>query len=234
MFDNYEFRASSLPTLMTKSKKKGVLSQTTKSVLNEIYLDEIYGRKKIISSKYIEKGIERENESIALYRKTSQVFVEKNDQEFHNGILKGTPDILHNDFVVDIKTNWDIFTFFSVDAKKAETDYFYQLVAYMILTQRKKAKLAYCLISNDEFTLFQEFQKIKYNKGYDDDDPMLVDIEDQIRTNHTYDDIDIKKRIKIFEFALDDDLEIQVNEQLEACRSYLNNLYESSKKNNVL
>lgn len=221
-FTNYKFRPSQLTALMTKPRSKSeLLSETAKSILDEIYIKEIYGRQKIIVSKYLEKGTNQENESISMYRKHFQIFAEKNETTFENPFLKGTPDIVLTNKVVDVKTCWDIWTFHSVDAEKARRDYYYQLVAYMLLTGKKTAELAYCLVSNDEYTIYSELQKIKYMKGLDDNDPALDDYEAQLRSNHTYDDIPLESRIKVFSFELDKTERKNIAATLKACRAYL-------------
>ena len=53
---NFKCRASALGHLMTNARSKSeTLSQTTKSYLQEWYKEQIYGVKKQIKSKYIEK-----------------------------------------------------------------------------------------------------------------------------------------------------------------------------------
>lgn len=223
-FDNHKFRPSQLPALMTKSKTKGDLSDTVKTVLNEIFIREVYNREKIIVSKYMEKGTEKEPESISLYRKVTQQFVKKNEAKFENEFLCGTPDLILKDRIVDIKTNWDIWTFFKSSEKTAQSDYYWQLVAYMLLTDKTKADLAYCLVDNDEYTIFNETQKIKFFQGLTDESPELEQIEDQIRRNNTYSDIPEPKRVKIYSFDLGETDKQQIEAQLTLCRDYLNSL----------
>lgn len=221
-FSNYKFRASSMPTLMTKSRSKSdILSETAKSLLHEIYIEAKYGRKKVLCTKYLEKGTNQENESISLYRKYTQNFFQKNERKYENDFLCGTPDIILDDCIVDIKTSWDIFTFSKVDRDQAYKDYYYQLATYMILTGKTKARLVYCLVNNDEWQIYSELQKIRYMKGLDDSSPILEEYEQQIRLNNTYDDIPLSERIKVFDFDFDgDDLEKILN-TLQECRKYL-------------
>jgi len=224
-FDKYKFRPSQLPLLMTKPKLKSeALSGTAKSILDDIFIKEVYGREKIITSKYLEKGTNQESESISLYRKVKQVFVAKNEQKLENDYLAGTPDLILEDKIVDVKTNWDIWTFHQVDEAKAKKDYYYQLVAYMILTKKTKAELAYCLISNDDYTIISELQKIKYSKGLKDESPELEEYEEQITKNNKYEDIEQSKRLKVFSFELDKEEEERIINTLKECRKYLNNL----------
>ena len=52
-----KFRASQLGKLMTDARTKTGLSETTKSALLEIAIQNKYNRYKEISNKYIEKGV---------------------------------------------------------------------------------------------------------------------------------------------------------------------------------
>ncbi len=62
--NNTLFRASQLGKLMTDARTKSGLSETTKSALLEVYIQQRYNRYKEISNKYIEKGLAVENDAI--------------------------------------------------------------------------------------------------------------------------------------------------------------------------
>ncbi len=229
MFNNYLFRPSQLDKLMTNPKSKSeLLSATTKSVLDEIFIREFYGREKIVVSKYMEKGTERENDSISLYRQFRQEFMVKNEEKLSNKFLTGTPDIIQSSIVVDIKTCWDIFTFFAKDPIDAKKTYYWQLVGYMMLTKKKKATLAYCLVDNDEYTIYQEVKKIQYTRGLDEikDQEELLKIEEQIRKNNTYSDIPTSQKVKEYHFELDTEDIDELKNRIILWREYLNSLYQ--------
>jgi hypothetical protein len=227
-FDNYQFRPSQLPDLMRSGKKAGTLSKTTQSILDKIFIKEKYGREEIIVSKYMEKGTSKEDKSIELYSIATDptIKLEKNQDRLQNEYLIGTPDLILEDKVVDIKTSWSIWTYFAVDEAKAKEDYYYQLVAYMLLTGKKKAELAYCLVDNEEFTIYSELRKIQFGLGLDELNDMdkIAELEAQVRYNHTYGDIPISERVKIFHFELLEDEEEKIKAQLDLCKQYLNSL----------
>ena len=60
--EQVKFRASQLGKLMTDARTKTGLSETCKSALLEVYVQQKYKRYKEISNKYIEKGIAVEND----------------------------------------------------------------------------------------------------------------------------------------------------------------------------
>ena len=62
-----KIRASSIGKIMTNPKTKGEsLSQTTKTYLQELAVEEVYNIRKEFSSRYTDKGNEVEELSIAL------------------------------------------------------------------------------------------------------------------------------------------------------------------------
>ncbi len=123
--NNTLFRASQLGKLMTDARTKSGLSETTKSALLEVYIQQKYNRYKEISNKYIEKGLAVENDAIDMWRRHRGEIVFKNEEMFVNEYIKGTPDLLIKDDetglvvnVPDIKSSWDIHTF--MDAMKID------------------------------------------------------------------------------------------------------------------
>lgn len=222
---NYKFRPSQLDCLMTASRKKGELSETTKSVLQEIWIKETYKKEKIITSKFMEKGISKENESISLYRQFSQQFCKKNEEKLENDYFVGTPDLIFSNKVVDIKTSWDIWTFAKVNYKDASKNYQYQLLAYMSLTGKSQSQLAYCLVDNSDFIIYSEVKKLVWSLGLDEqkNQDVITKLEDQIIRNNTYSDIPLADRVKIFDFEFSQKNLETIYTQLDLCRNYLIN-----------
>ena len=61
----FKIRCSAIGQIMTNSRSKSeALSKTTKSYLQEWVKEQIYKRKKTISSKYLEKGLIMEDNSL--------------------------------------------------------------------------------------------------------------------------------------------------------------------------
>jgi len=161
-FDNYKFHPSSLGKIMTGSRDKDdPLGETCKTHLLECFISEVYHRRKDITTKYMEKGILQEEESITLYSLVTGKFHKKNKETIENDFLIGTPDLFDGEsirnasHVIDIKTSWDIFTFYEVMLKPINKTYYWQLQAYMDLSGASKARLAYCLV-NTPFTLIED------------------------------------------------------------------------------
>ena len=65
---NFKCRASALGQLMTNARSKSeTLSQTAKSYIEDWVKEQIYGVKKQIKSKYIQKGLALEDMAIEFY-----------------------------------------------------------------------------------------------------------------------------------------------------------------------
>ena len=152
--NNTLFRASQLGKLMTDARTKSGLSETTKSALLEVYIQQRYNRYKEISNKYIEKGLAVENDAIDMWRRHRGEIVFKNEEMFVNEYIKGTPDLLIKDDetglvvnVPDIKSSWDIHTFMDAMKNDISKDYYWQGQAYCWLTGAPRATFCYVLVS---------------------------------------------------------------------------------------
>jgi len=154
------------------------LSDTTKSFVYDWLKESIYGVKKQIKSKYLDKGITYENTAIDKAIEWLDLpFVLKNESFFEDDYFTGTPDLISEDRIYDIKCSWDCFTFPLFETEIPTKDYFYQLQVYMHLTGKKNATLVYVLLNTPE--------------------------EMHWETQHNYDALDKKYRIKTFDIVYD-------------------------------
>jgi len=154
---NFKCRASALGKLMTSPRSKSeTLSQTTKSYLEEWVKEQIYGVKKQINSKYLQKGLALEDQAIEFYSVAmDKDFMIKNLDHFEDDFFTGTPDCMHEGIVYDFKTSWDCFTFPLFD-QEPDMGYYYQLQVYMHLTGLRKAKLVYTLQDTPDYLTHEE------------------------------------------------------------------------------
>jgi hypothetical protein len=154
---NFKCRASALGELMTNARSKTEsLSQTTKSYLEDWVKEQIYGVKKQIKSKYIQKGLALEDTAIEFYSVAMKKdFMIKNLDHFEDDFFTGTPDCFHEGIVYDFKTSWNCFTFPLFD-DRPDMGYYYQLQVYMHLTGLKKAKLVYTLQDTPDYLTYEE------------------------------------------------------------------------------
>lgn len=223
-FNDYKFRASAVGNLFIEpqskaAKEAGELSETTKTWLNEIFIEKYYGRKKEIDSKFMQKGNICEEMSISIVQEVlDESFILKNVQRYENDYICGTPDVVLENMVVDVKTCWDIWSFFKKDASNKL--YYYQLQSYMMLTGLDKSALFYTLVNTPEHLLDAEIRRATYQ--YESDE--LFDVVDNIKRNATYDDIPVKQRYKSYYFDKDETFADKLAEKVTAAREYLNQL----------
>ncbi len=237
-FSKYKFRCSSLGKLMTNPPgKKDVdswqgLSETTKTYLMECYVREKYGREKEIINKYLEKGLMVEEDAITLYSRVRKILFNKNQENLSNEYITGTPDIylghdIHNaEEVNDVKSSWDIYTFFATMTKPLNKDYFYQLQGYMELTKAPKSNLVYCLIDTPQPLILDEMKKLQWKMGVSDPDSNEVYKAacEYLEKAMTFSDIDIKERYIENEIIKDTTVMPSVYRRIEMGRQFLNNL----------
>lgn len=222
--NNILIRCSSLGKIMTDSRTKGQMGETCKSYLKELYVEKVYGIKKEVTSKYIEKGLMVEDSAIALYSAFNGGFYTKNDEWFKNDFLSGTPDIISDEVVIDIKSSWSPHSMpFKGDPIKK--DYYYQLMGYMALTGLKMAKLAYVLIDTPFQLVEDEKRRLSWQMGAVSDlSPEYLEACAEIDRQHDFSHIPVEKRIIEFDIEYDEKVVEEIYKRVAECRIYLNSL----------
>jgi len=154
----FKIRASASGKLMTNPRSKSeVLSKTTITYLQEWAKQEVYGVRKSISSKYLDKGNAVEDEAIDYAaQELGWLFASKNEEYFEDDFFCGTPDVILEDKIIDIKSSWDCFTFPLFEDDIPNKDYYYQLQVYMHLTGKRKAELVYCLMNTPDELAYED------------------------------------------------------------------------------
>jgi len=229
MFSDYKFHPSSLGLIMTDSKLKGEpLGETAKAHLMECYVSRKYGRRKDVTNAYIEKGLMAEEDSMDLYTLVKDQLFVKNKETIENSYFIGTPDIIvgESEIVIDLKTSWDIFTFFSVMHKPMNKNYYWQLQAYMDLTGAQKAKLVYCLVNTPFKLIEDQKKKLMWTMGVidPDTDEAYQKACEMVDKNSIYDDIPMEERYIEFEIDRDQEAIDKAHARVEFCRNFLNQL----------
>lgn len=193
----FKIRASASGRLMTSPRSKTeTISETTKTYVKEWLIENIYGIRKEIKSKYLNKGLKLEDTAIDKAIEWLDLpFAIKNEEFFEDDFFCGTPDLIVGETVYDIKCSWDCFTFPLLEDEIPTKDYFYQLQVYMHLTGCRKAVLTYVLLNTPEELTYEE--------------------------KHNYDSMDKKYRIKTFEFDYDETIISDLKTRVNAVREFL-------------
>lgn len=215
-----------------------LLSDTCKTHLSDVYTRTKYNRTEDIRSKYLEKGLQMEEDAITLYSMISGEFHKKNDERRSNDFIEGSMDFEKGDFVFDTKVNWSIFQFNRVASRAIKPLYHWQLDGYMWLWNKTNARLVYCLVNTPEMTIQMEIRKLMYEffggvreyeyaKLEDESSLLIKSFEEAVietRRNHTYDDIPIEERIRTFDIKRNDERIDMIKQRVADCRIYLNNI----------
>lgn len=226
------FRCSQLGQLMTEPRSKSeTLSETTKTYLTEVFINKKWGRKRDITNKYIQKGLLVEEDGITLYSRVTKELFLKNEENLRNEWISGTPDIFKGESVysatevVDIKSPWDIFTFYKAKTQPISKDYYWQLQGYMFLTGARKAKLAYCLINTPDVLISDQKRKFMWNAGIMDENPITEEVFEEIERNCLFDDMPLSERVHVIEvdYNLEDVTRLLI--RIEECRAYIQNTF---------
>lgn len=218
-----KIRCSSIGKIMTSSKTKGeVLSQTTKTYLQELAVEEVFGIKKEFSSKYTDKGNEVEDLSIALCNDILDIgFIYKNEEQYSNDWIIGTPDVNTNEILLDVKSSWDATTFPFFDTELTNKSYFYQMHGYMWLTGKEEALLCYCLVDTPLQIVEDEIRREHWKQSLIEES---LDLRTFVEAKHIFTHIQKEKRLKTFRIAKDDVVIEAIKTRIEECREYYNKL----------
>lgn len=222
------FRCSSLGKLMTESRTKtDKLSETAKTYIQELFKEKELGIYKDISSRYLDKGIQMEDQAIQFAADVlGWEFVVKNTERFTNEFITGEPDINTDTLLADIKCSWSGSTFPMFDKELKNKDYFFQLQGYMWLTGHDKAELVYCLMNTPESLIEKEIYAEHY-KAYDfwngEENESISTI---VRLNHNFDRIPNELRVKRFIIEKDEKSFERIREKVNLAREYYKQLKE--------
>lgn len=165
-------RNPELPKMMLKKVK-------------EIYLRERYKRNFPFTNKYVQKGIQQEEEAITEYQKFlkkahgKNVLFTKNTERLFNDWVQGEPDLGPHGVSInkwnegwDVKCSWSLDSF-PLPGDELPFEYECQNQTYMWLTGAEKWHTVHALVNATEHQLFLEKQKWFYamNSPSEPDDP---------------------------------------------------------------
>jgi hypothetical protein len=213
------YRCSRLGDIMTGSRDKSdPLGETCKAYLDEIIIFKKYGIKKNIESKYLEKGILMEMDSIGLLLSVDNIIYSKNEERFDNGVLTGEPDIIHEDKIIDIKSSWDLFS--HLKNKKINPKYEWQVLGYMELTGLRKAEVIHVLVDTPDTMIEDEIRRLSWKLGMLE---VPEEIQEEIRNNMIFKQVPINERVIRFEVQYSQEKIDQLYNKLELCNQYIFN-----------
>ena len=147
-------RCSSLGKIMTepRTKAEGVLSVGAKTYIRELAQQEILGVDFEFSSKETQKGIEVEDESIALLNRVRGLSLVKNTERKSNGLISGECDLYDAERKRghDLKSSWSAKTFPGWVVDCEDKLYEWQMRGYMCLWDADEWEVNYALVDTPE------------------------------------------------------------------------------------
>ena len=211
-----EFKIS--PSMCGKIMGKRGLGKTGETYIKQFLTEQIYSRRKEFSNKYTKKGNLTENGSIDFIN--SQLGFEgvKNEEYFKNDFIQGTPDVILDDVIIDVKNSWDCFTFPFFSKEVPNDDYYWQAQCYMDLVGKDKYLLIYVLSDTPTFLIEKESYYWCRDNGVEDLDGEYFKMHQE---KMTYSDIEDSKRIKVFEIDRNQEDIDKIYSRVEECRELI-------------
>ena len=167
-------------------------------------------------SKYTLKGIESEWYAVNELSRYHGEYYEKNTTLFQDTHLAGTPDIITDSEVIDIKCPFDCFTFPLFE--ELDKRYWWQMQGYMELTGKTKARVIFILLDPPEQVIEMEARHIARAENT----IVTEELIEATRLRLSYEHLPIEKRIKEFTVEKDPDAITAIRERVDAMRSLIN------------
>lgn len=237
-WDEIKFRASSWGDLMTEPQSKadkdaGKLSKTCIRQLIKIYNQEIYGRKKDITTKQMDKGIQAEEDSIALFNRVENKSFLKNEEPLENAWCKGHVDIYEGEnirsaiSVWDIKSRWELDSFNLKLVEEVDSGEYLQLQIYFCLTGATYGGIANTLVDCPLNILMQEKQRLLYSMNVATEfSPEYLQAAEELEKLITFPDIDYRERVIKQEVQRDDEVIDKMQAKVPKMRSWLQDFHQ--------
>lgn len=142
--------------------KERSLSAGAKTYLESLAKEFVYSYEKTVSSKYLEKGLLVENDSIELYNTVHFASLQKNTERRDNEWITGECDLVHPRKIIDIKSAWSLDTFPATSGQAHDPDYEWQGRAYMWLWDKPEFEVAWCLVDTPPELIGYEDESLHY------------------------------------------------------------------------
>ena len=222
------FRASEAYYLIGRARSdKSQLSDAVKKYIRGKWLEKEKRFKPPVTAKQLTKGIVQEENAIKFYGQfIGQDLVKCDDSvEIEDYQFGGTCDIITDDTIMDIKCPWDASGFMEASLTK---QYEWQLRAYMMLYDRPKSELVFCLMDIPDDLFEDEWRRFCWNNGIVDDSSL--DAQEQryelqmmyyYTLNQMYSE---EERIKVYQVERDQKNEDLLKESLVMAMDYYESL----------
>ena len=230
-FDEILIHCSSLGKLLTNPKSKADIEQnnlsaTAKTHLIEVYAKELYDFRKELNNKYIAKGNEVEQDGIDTLSLQLRYPMEKNEEIFGNDFFVGTPDVITQNMVFDVKSSYDWITFLSNIPSELDPMYVSQVNGYLDLLGYDTGYIAYVLLDTPESIRNKEkFYLLSSMDVISEESPAFVKAWEEKEKNMIFSHHPIEERILLFEVKKDQELLERAKQKVIKARRFLEEFY---------
>lgn len=185
---------------LAEKKANPTLPETCITYLKEWYAEQVYDDREDIKSKYFDKGNLMEESAINFSGVMLGLgLLDKNEEEFENEWLTGTPDVITKNMILDTKCPWSGKTFLDSVLSPLSDAYEWQMIGYMWLTDKPLAKVCFCLMDTPDF--------VNFGKAV------------------TYDEVPSNFKFHAKSVEKSEEKENQIKERVGLCRKWLENYH---------
>lgn len=222
----FKMRCSSLYALFIEpqskaAKEAGELSETCKKHLQEVYIEEKWGRREDVLTDQMEKGVICQDEIMAILSFMEDTAYERNRERKTNDWITGECDIVH-DLITDIKASWKPKTFIPNLTAPIPGVYNYQNQGYCWLWDKPGARTVWGLADCPEPILKKLRSKLLYHMDVATDlSPEYLEAVKELEREHKFDDIPLSERLIIKKVDRDEDIIAQIPGKVTKAREYL-------------
>lgn len=194
-----------LADLRQKAEGEFKFGKTALSYIRDCWLRDMFDYDEPVMTNEILKGHLCEDLSLGvLSRNVPGGYRVKNLETFQDEFFVGTPDVVGDEFVEDVKSSWSLRTFVSVE--KPDSLYVAQLQAYMKLTGRDRARLVHVLVDTPYELVEEEKKRFYFQFNCNESNPHYLECIKKVDAMHNAAKlIPESKRIKVFEMVRNDE-----------------------------
>lgn len=236
--DKFKIRASAVTDIMADPKNKTeLISVGAQTYCKKWLKEELFGRREPIQSKYLQKGLDTEEQALnVLVRVLKLGMIYKNEERKYDEYKTGELDFIHQGIIYDNKSSYSFDTF-PLFETKLDPKYYGQKQVYLSLWGLKKAKVCYTLVDTPLDILERELRWIDNDNDKQQKALSLVFTKkywDEVKgrffpnaDKRKFVSIEDKYRVKVFDVARDDDYINKIHLKVKGCRQYIDILKQS-------
>lgn len=214
---------SEVDDLIAKRDAPFQFGATALSYIRDVWLRREYGYDEPVVTNEMLKGLMCESAAIGVVtRQVDGPFRTKNEQQWENDWFTGTPDIVLDDAIEDVKCSYTLKTF--CDVQHPSALYIAQGQVYLDLTGRDTFRLCHVLLPTPPEIVLEEQKRFYFLFNCDEENPHYLDAVNKIEAMHDVSGIWEELRIKVFEFHREEMYLARLRKRVELAREVYDTL----------